>query len=176
MALKPQDVVVALKLLSYREGRPPISVIAHQLGLSPSEVHAATKRLQASRLLHGPEMQQRVNIAAFEEFLLHGLKYAFPAEHTEITRGVPTSLAAEPLRRQIAADEDPLPVWPWFEGTTRGAGLKPLYKTVPRIALRDPQLYEYLSLVDAIRSGRARERQLAEKALVKRLRSAYAKS
>ena len=29
-----------------------------------------------------------------KEFLLHGVKYAFPAEHGEVTRGVPTSFAA----------------------------------------------------------------------------------
>ena len=94
MSLKPQDVVVAMKLCSYPGPRPAISVVAADLGLSPSEVHAAIKRLQQSRLLHGPEMQDRPNVSNLEEFLLHGLKYAFPAEHGEVTRGVPTSYAA----------------------------------------------------------------------------------
>jgi len=48
MNLKPQDVVVALKLSVYPDVRPPISVIATDLSLSPSVVHGAMARLRAS--------------------------------------------------------------------------------------------------------------------------------
>jgi hypothetical protein len=109
--------------------------------------------------------------AALEEFLLHGLKYAFPAERREVTRGVPTSHAAEPLRREISPSNDLPPVWPWPDGDTRGVGFEPLYKSAPLAALRDPALYEFLALADALCDGRARERNLAERELVKRLRS-----
>ena len=68
------------------------------------------------------------------------------------------------------------PVWPWPNGDTRGVGLEPLYKSVPRAALRDPALYQLLALVDAIRDGRARERNLAERDLVDRLKSVHAES
>jgi len=44
--LKPQDVMVALKLCSYGKQRPAISVVAADLGLSASEVHGANKRLR----------------------------------------------------------------------------------------------------------------------------------
>ena len=74
MALKPQDVMVVLKLCGYQRKRPPMSVIAADLGLSSSEVHAALKRLHRARLLHDPEMDDKPNLAALEEFLLHGLK------------------------------------------------------------------------------------------------------
>jgi hypothetical protein len=47
----------------------------------------------------------------------------------------------------------------------RGIALTPLYKTVPEAAKRDSLLYERLALIDAIRDGRARERNLAEKEL-----------
>ena len=57
MNLKPQNVMVALKLCSYPIGRPAMSIVAADLGLSPSEVHGAIKCLHRSRLLHGPEMQ-----------------------------------------------------------------------------------------------------------------------
>jgi len=173
MKLKPQDVVVALKLFGYPSGRPPISIVASDLGLSPSEVHGAIKRLRGSRLLHGPALKEKPNISALEEFLVHGLKYAFPAEHGEVTRGIPTSYAAEPLKSEIAISNDLPPVWPWHEGDTRGVGLEPLYKSVPRAALRDPALYQLLALVDTIRDGRARERNLAERDLVHRLKSIH---
>jgi len=51
--------------------------LALELVMSPSEVHACIKRAETSRLLHGPGLQQRPNIAALEEFLVHGLKYVF---------------------------------------------------------------------------------------------------
>lgn len=173
MNLKPQDVVVALKLCGYPDSRPAMSVIANDLSLSPSEVHGAIRRLRASRLLHGPNLKDRPNISALEEFLIHGLKYAFPAEHGEVTRGIPTSYAAEPLKSQVSMSNDLPPVWPWHEGNTRGVGLEPLYKSVPQAALRDANLYQFLAMVDAIRDGRARERKIAERELVHRLRAAH---
>lgn len=66
------------------------------LKMSPSEVHGAIKRLQQARLLHGPEMEDKPNLSALEEFLQHGVKYAFPAEHGQLMRGLPTSFAAPP--------------------------------------------------------------------------------
>ena len=175
MNLKPQDIVVALKLCAYSDARvrPAFSILGNELSLSPSEVHGAIGRLRASRLLHAPPWRDRPNIAALEEFLIHGLKYAFPAEHSEVTRGVPTSYAAEPLKSEISSRDELPPVWPWPEGDTRGVGLEPLYKKVPQAALRDRKLYELLSLVDAIRDGRARERKIAERDLVERLRKRH---
>jgi hypothetical protein len=115
-------------------------------------------------------MADKPIVQAVEEFLVHGLKYTFPAERGEMTRGVPTSYAAEPLKKLIAAGNDPVPVWPYLEGTARGVSFSPLYKAVPIAALRDPALYELLALADALRDGRVRERKLAEQELIKRLR------
>jgi hypothetical protein len=117
-------------------------------------------------------MKDRPNISALEEFLIHGLKYAFPAEHSNVTRGVPTSYAAAPLKSAVASSDELPPVWPWPEGDTRGVGLEPLYEKVPQAALRDPHLYQLLALVDAIRDGRASERKIAERDLVYRLAGA----
>ena len=147
-----------------------MSVIAADLNMSPSEIHAAIKRLQQARLLHGPEMREKPNLSALEEFLLHGLKYAFPAEHGQVTRGLPTSFAAPPLKDEIASGDELPPVWPWRDGETRGIAFEPLYKSAPAAALRDPVLYQLLALVDAIRDGRARERKIAEKHLINGLR------
>jgi DNA-binding Lrp family transcriptional regulator len=176
MQLKPQDVVLVLKLCSYGKKRPPMSIIAADLGISPSEVHGGIKRLQAARLLHGPDLESKPNVLALEEFLVHGLKYIFPAEHGLVTRGIPTSYAAAPLREEISSGAELPPVWPWPEGGVRGIAFNPLYKTAPLAASKDPRLYELLALVDAIRDGRARERKIAEGQLAKRLRSLNAKS
>jgi DNA-binding Lrp family transcriptional regulator len=174
MVLKPQDVYVALKIASAGSRRDTYSQLASELVMSPSEVHACVKRAQASHLLHGPALHNRPNIAALQEFLVHGLKYAFPAERGELTRGVPTSYAAAPLRDMIAPGSEPVPVWPYEGGKHRGIAFAPLYKTAPIAALRDPSFYEYLVLADALRDSRVRERKLAENELHRRLREANA--
>ncbi len=170
MMLKPQDIVVVLKLCGYApNARPSYGVIAAELKLSASEIHSAVQRLKNSRLVHGSEMNEKPNLSALEEFLIHGVKYAFPAERGGLTRGMPTSYAAQPLCRLIKAGSEPVPVWADPSGTTRGISIIPLYKTVPEAAKHDSLLYERLALIDAIRDGRARERNLAEKELKKSL-------
>ena len=170
--LKPQDIAVVLRICQEPPPRPPYSQIAHDLCMSPSEVHAAVKRAQASHLLHGPELRDRPNYSGIEEFLIHGLKYAFPVVRGELTRGVPTSYAAPPLNALIAPGDEPPPVWPYPLGSHRGVALEPLYKQAPKAALGNSGLYELLALVDALRDGRARERKLAEEMIVSRLRAA----
>jgi DNA-binding Lrp family transcriptional regulator len=164
---------VVLKLVA-AGARPPYSHLALELVMSPSEVHACVKRACASGLLHGPGLENRPNIAALEEFLTHGLKYAFPAERGQITRGVATSYGAPPLRALIAPTDDPIPVWPYAEGNQRGVSLTPLYRTAPIAALRDESFYKLLALVDALRDGRVRERKIAETELQRRLREVNA--
>ena len=102
------------------------------------------------------------------EFLVHGLRYVFPAEWKGVTRGVPNSLAAPPLSSRFSVGELP-PVWPHPHGTSRGEGLVPLYRSVPDAALRSPELYEWRALVDALRSGRTRERRMAADEVQQRL-------
>lgn len=170
-SLRPQDVLVLVKLLSYQGLRPPIAQVGVDLSISSSEVHAALKRLALSRLVSSDERAHRPLLQAVEEFLVHGVKYAFPAKRGEIARGVLTSYAAPPLDKQIDPTVELPPVWPFPEGQQRGVSLEPLYKTAPAAALRDPNLYEMLALIDALREGRARERKLAEKGLIERVRA-----
>jgi len=169
MYLKPQDVVVLIKLLEYGSKRPPYAQVAKELFLSASEVHASVQRARRARLLGGGDRQEAPILTALEEFLIHGLKYAFPPQRGELTRGVPTAFAAEPLKSRISGGDDPPPVWPFAEGNVRGYSFAPLYKTVPQAALRDPFLYEMLALIDAIRDGKARERQMAVEEIKARL-------
>ena len=177
MNLKPQDVVVVLKLLSYGQSRPSYAQMGDELFLSPSEVHGSIQRARQAQLINGPESEAIPNKTAVFEFLVHGLKYTFPPERGAMTRGMPTSYFAEPLNQKISAGNDPPPVWPSPDGMARGYSLKPLYKTVPQAAKGDQKLYEMLVLVDALRDGRARDRKIAEQELrVKLDQPAYADS
>lgn len=168
--LRPLDIVILLKLSLCKGDRPPYLQLANELYLYPSEVYASIKRARASHFVQGPELKDRLNRSALLEFLLHGIRYAFPAEHGAMTRGVPTRYAAAPLKRHLEQGKEPPPVWPYAEGKVRGYSYAPLHKNVPKAALADPQLYELLVLVDALRDGKARERDLAVKELSKRLR------
>ncbi len=167
--LKPQDVVVLLKLAVDESREWSFAELSQNLGMSPSQVHAAIKRAIQAGLLN--PLTRKVNRAALEEFIVHGLRYVFFAERGPLTRGMPTGYAAPPLASHIASSADPPPVWPDAEGTARGEAFAPLYRNVPRAAKLDSKLYECLSLVDAIRGGRARERKLAEKLIKEALAS-----
>ncbi len=173
MNLKPQDIFVALKLIAL--GDEPWSYVrlAHDLHMSASEANAAVKRgLHAGILLPplGGSKSPSPNRSALEEFLVHGVKYAFPPDRGELTRGVPTCHAAPPLNSLFVQTSEPPPVWPCAKGKVRGTSFSPLYPSIPEAALADRKLYELLVLVDAIRAGRARERNLAINELVRRLK------
>lgn len=167
--LRPQDVLVLAKLLVYPGQRPPMAQMGVDLGLSSSEIHACLRRLEVARLLVEGETGLRPMLQAAEEFLLHGVKYAFPAQRGTVVRGLPTSYAAPPLSALLAPTSDLPPVWSYAEGI-QGVALEPLYRTAPSASLRDPSLYEVLALIDALREGRARERKLAEEELRRRIR------
>lgn len=171
MALKPQDVLVLLKIaLQPQDESWTYDSLAKQLSMSAAEVHAATKRAAAAGLMEAST--RRLNRTALMELIEHGLKYVFAPERGGITRGIPTAHGASPLKEHLAAEpNDILPVWPSPKGTVRGESLSPLYKSAPAAAARDPKLYECLALVDAIRAGRARDRKLAMSMLAERLRS-----
>jgi hypothetical protein len=64
----------------------------------------------------------------------------------------------------------PAPVWPFEQGSKRGYAFLPLHKKAPQAALKDPELYQLLALVDALRDGSARERELARRELSARLK------
>ena len=161
MSLHPQDVLVALKLALDERGSS-YAQLAQELGLSSSQAHAAVRRAEESGLL--VPKQRKVNRRALLEFLVHGLKYVFPAKRGPAARGVPTAHAAPPLS-DLLVDDGPPVVWPDPEGGVRGETLEPLHKSAPGAARRDPRLYASLVLIDAIRAGRARERKIAAKKL-----------
>lgn len=169
MVLKPQDILVLLKLVAVGDKKWAYNRLAIELGMSPAEVHAAVKRALIARLAIRTGAKIVPDIRNMEEFILHGLRFVFVPELGEMTRGMPTGHAALPLQSLFVADNEPPPVWPDPNGKIRGLAFSPLYKSVPEAARIDPLLYELLVLVDGIRSGRAREREIAARELRKRL-------
>lgn len=157
-----------LKLAVGSEGAWSYPRIAAELGMSASEVHAAVRRAVLAKLAVAQQPKGfAVHARNLLEFLVHGAKYAFPAVRGPNTRGHPTAHAAPVLRNKIVDGEGLPPVWPDPEGTVRGESFSPLYPSpsVLRAIVADPAMYEATALVDAIRGGSARERQVASQLL-----------
>ncbi|QQR91036.1 MAG: hypothetical protein IPJ88_04705 [Myxococcales bacterium] len=159
MRLLPLDLLVGLKLSAMSE-EPTYAQLGKALLLSPSQAYNSVKRLQRAKLLRANSLD--VDKRALKEFIIHGAKYAFPAERGALKRGVPTAASAKPLSEQIRNSGVPL-VWADEQGSERGESIEPLYRSIPKIVKDDPELYQRLALLDALRVGRARERSLATK-------------
>jgi hypothetical protein len=160
--MKSLDIVVLCKVFIFQsEGLRSwtYSHLAEETCLSVGEAHASIKRLRASRLFD--EFTKSVIPAALVEFLIHGLKYAFPAEIGAPTRGIATSHSAPILHEEILQSETDMYVWAFANGKEKGLAVKPLSKNAPRAALRDQKLYDFLALIDAVRMGKSREKNIA---------------
>ncbi len=178
--LKSQYVVLLLKLLSKPENLVlSQNQLAVQLCMSVSEIHAGFKSLREAGLMQFPNKSSKEKLplqlvySAIEEFLLYGLKYVFPVKTGEFTRGIPTSYAAPILEKIFTQGQDPIPVWPYAEGSMKGLAVEPLYRSVPESLIQHPDdaFYDLLALIDAIRIGRARERQIAAQLLQEKLKN-----
>lgn len=161
--LKKQDVVVLLKLLGQAE---PVGVreLASELGFDVAGTHRALRRLRDAGLYSSD--RRRVLRAPAEEFLVHAVKFSFPAVRGGEVRGIPTSWAVEPLKGELAESAGLPPVWPYSKGKVRGLRFEPLHAMVSEAAIADPELWERVALVDALRSNEsARITKLAGKLL-----------
>ncbi|MDQ3289402.1 MAG: MarR family transcriptional regulator [Pseudomonadota bacterium] len=172
MELKPQDLLVLLMAAAHPKRRWTYAALGAALSMSASEVHASVKRAAASGLavVRGRGEWSPV-IPALLEFTVHGARYAFPAAPGPVKRGVPTAFGAEPLASLIGSVPGDAPVWAHPAGSARGPSLSPLYRTAPQAAMADPALHRLLALLDALRSGRARERELAQSLLTEALQA-----
>lgn len=166
LTLKPQDLVVVLKIALLRESEPTFARLATELSMSVSEAHAAVQRALACHLLLPSYARFAVDRSSLHEFLLHGVRYAFPLIAGSIARGIPTGVSAAPMKEHFAhGDSLPL-VWADPLGELRGIAVAPLYPRATEACKADPKLHSALALLDALRGGAAREREMAERLLM----------
>ena len=153
--LRPLDVVVGLRLTEVPGAS--YQALARDLGIYPSQAHSSVRRLGTARLIS--VLRREVNRRSLLEFLEHGVRYAFPGELLRRSLGVPTAHSGPILAEKIMSD-DPI-VWPSIDGPIEGVGLDPLYPQATKLPQICPGLYALLTVVDAIRVGRVRERRVA---------------
>lgn len=155
--MRPHDVAVLLKIASLKSAPWLMKDVAKAVGISGGEVSESIQRSVYAGLMS--DDKRTVMRKALLEFIEFGLRYVFPAHAGHLTRGIPTGYSAPPLSAAMQSQD--MLVWPDSHGSVRGQSVEPLYKTAPRACLRDNALYELLTLADAIRLGRTRERALA---------------
>lgn len=165
--MRPQDVVLLLRLTLPESEALQGKDLAQALHLSAAEVSESLRRCLYSRLLRDGARLRQIQPRALLEFLLYGLPYVFPVQPGALVRGMATGPSAPPLVATFGLE--PAYVWPSAEGKVWGAAIEPLYLGAPAAAHADVRLYELLALVDALRLSRPRERRVATDLLGKAL-------
>lgn len=165
-AIRPQDILILLKLIALKNKAWRQLDLAQSLDLSQAEIAFALQRLREAGLVDGSKRKAQ-RLAAIE-FLIYALKYLLPPKLGAFSRGIRTASSAKPIAGKVINSEAPM-VWPHEEGDFRGLALEPIYESVPQAAKRDSELYELLVIVDSLRVGGVRERKFAETEIRRRL-------
>lgn len=156
--IRPQDLVILLKIISLKNNDWKITDLSKQLYISQSEVSESLNRSQISGLID--ESKKIVRKVALFDFIKYGLKYVFPSKPSYITIGLPTAHSAKILSGIIVSNEHY--VWEDDNGSLKGQAIEPLYKNALKAVEEDQNLYDLLALIDVFRVGKPREVNLAE--------------
>lgn len=142
-----------------------------ETGISKSQISLSLKRcIEVGLAIKDRKLGvPRANAKALYEFIVYGLRYVFPAKPGRITRGIATAFAAPVLHEKLMSAGEFQPVWPDARGNTKGMEVEPLFKSATYAVKKDPEMYALLALVDAIRIGLPRERNLAAEMLKQHL-------
>ena len=166
--MKPQDVVILLKIISLNDIEWTQNSLAINLEISQSEISESIKRSKYAGLIN--TIDNKVNSRIFLDFIIYGLKVVFPQRPGAIVRGILTAHSSPFFQDKFLSEENY--VWPYAKGNSRGQAIIPLYKTIPHVSQYDQALYELLVIVDIIRVGKIREKELAIDILKQKLKYA----
>lgn len=166
--VKKSDIYVLSGLLA-RDGDWSYRSLADRLHVPHPVVQRALARAQDADLYSAE--RREVHVPHFEEFAIHALRFVAPAQLGALVPGVPAAWAAEPMASAIhSSGDEPPPVWPYVHGGVRGQAIEPLHPAAPEAVKGWPQLGEIMALLDSLRAGDPRVRQVAEDLLARFLR------
>lgn len=166
--VKASDIYVLSGLLANR-GDWTYRSLAERLRVPHAVVQRALSRANAAGL-YSPDRRE-VHLPHFDEFAAHALRFVAPAQLGALVPGVPAAWAAEPMAGAIrSSGDEPPPVWPYASGRIRGQAIEPLHPSAPDAAEEWPRLGEVLAVLDSLRAGDPRVRDVAEDVLSKMLR------
>lgn len=156
-------IAILLKIIAMKDKYWNQQLLSKELELSQSEISSGLKNLIQSKLIRKTSTSYVVVVSACEEFFVHGFRYALPLNHVRKGKGIVTSYAAPIFNGDFFVDENK-PVWIYEGGNDEGIGVEPLYDKLPDAISKnqDNEFYNLLTMVDALREDRARERNLAQ--------------
>jgi hypothetical protein len=155
--MRPQDIVVLLKIVLMGEREWQFLDLARSLYISAAEVSESLNRSSFAKLVNHD--RKKVHRNSFFEFLQYGMPYVFPQSPGPLTKGMATAHSHPNFSNQIISNQ--LYVWPMVGGQDYGQAIEPFYPNQVMAAKEDPRLYEALAMLDVIRTGRTREKQMA---------------
>ena len=158
LGLQPQDLVLAIYIVT-NDDAWTFQSVSQVLGISPSQVHAAWKRLVAAKLADSEF--KRVIKKNLLEFLCHGAKYCFPAQLEGQGVGMPTSHSHSRIRQLLVGGDGEIYIWPDAQGKSKGIVLLPVHKSALQLAKSNKNAYAILAAVDLLRTGKPREQEAA---------------
>ena len=160
--MNPQDFIIALFLAL--EEKPILQKdIADRLKISRSAVSYAIKRLGKLKIINLDN--QQVMVHSLLDFVQYAIHFIYPTDIGPKVKGIPTAVSG-PILDQLITTEETY-VWKSEKGTAIGQEVQPLYERVPEFINYESQLYQVLSLIDAVRIGNSREKNIANKELKK---------
>lgn len=166
--VKGADIYVLSGLLAQHEQWSYRS-LAERLWVPHPVVQRALERARGADLYSAD--RREVHIPNFEEFALHALRFVAPTQLAGLAPGVPAAWAAEPMASAISSSVDELPpVWPHARGEVRGQAIEPLHSSAPEAVESWVELQGVLSLLDSLRAGDVRVRNVAGEFLSRMLR------
>lgn len=159
--MRPQDIPILIKVISMKDQPWLVKDLAFQLFLSQSEVSESLHRSMYAGLIDNSK--KRVQSQNFLEFMMYGLRYAFPQQPGSIVRGMPTAHSHPTLQNKFIADTKF--VWPDPASNAIGLSIEPFYPKQVNAARLDDSLYYKLCLIDMLRVGKQREVNFAKEEL-----------
>ncbi|MEX8547511.1 MAG: hypothetical protein V5804_07910 [Mucilaginibacter sp.] len=167
--MRPHDIAVLLKILVTKDNWLNKD-LANSLYISTSEISESLNRSKIAGLIDAEKRTVFKNNLL--DFLTQGLAYVFPVQAGAMARGIPTAHSAPVFKNELIAEE--VFVWPCANGPKKGQAVQPLYPNAVLAVQKDEKLYDVLALVDALRLGKVREREIAIDKLTQIFNQEYA--
>lgn len=155
--MRPQDLVILIKIALNKEGNLQIKDLAKDLYISPSEVSKSLKRSEFAGLYL--PTQKKVMRQALMEIIQYAVKYIYPTIPGYMTNGIPTAIS----HPYMTAKFEPNIKYVWQDNNAmeRGLAVTPLYDGAINAAKHDEDLYLVLALIDVLRIGKNREKDIS---------------
>ncbi len=156
--MRPQDIIILLKIAALDQTPWQNKDLASQLFISASEVTESLNRSVLAGLIDAND-RKTIYKQSLMEFIQFGLHYVFPVPIGGMQNGIYTAHSHPFFKKHFKNELEY--IWPDAKGKVRGLTIEPLYKEMVKAAQIDEKLYKMAAILDVIRIGRVREWKLA---------------